>query len=376
MNAAQLDTSLLVYEAGVDLRRSYAARSHVFGLADALERHWQGPFRVLVPAFGEFVDHPDSAMVCEVPVGACRLGGFMRYEVEKLRCLWKWRHEQRSLTLLTRFSLINVGALAARVLGARVVLEVNGLPHHELRLRGGLAAWAWPALISLWAQAKVSHAVVSVSQGIADSLECLGVSSAVIPNGVDPGEFELCGPKETGTGHVLYVGSLAPWQDVELLVHAVHRLVAEGGQPWRLTIVGDGERLDAVRDLSRSLGLERVVEFTGALDRAAVRQWLDRASVCVVPRAPDAPPGSPLKLFEYLAANRPTVIAGLDGMAPVSTPLLIDYRPGDVESLARAITTADDVSSLRAQEITRLRARIGWDERAQRVIGVLSEAGR
>lgn len=374
--AVQPRVALLVYEAAVDLHRSHAARSHLLGLAGGLEGRWPGFFTVLVPAFGEEVELSHSGQMQKVPVRASRLGGFVRYEWEKAWLLWRWLRECGSLTLLTRFSLLNVGALIARAVGARVVLEVNGLPHQELRLRGGLAAFAWPSLLSLWAQAKAAHAVVAVSQGIADSLEAVGIAAEVVPNGVDAREYEDCDDKEVGTGRVLYVGSLAPWQDVELVLHAFRRLVDRGGRAWRLTVVGDGERSHALRALSRSLGLEHVVEFTGSLDRAGVRQWLGWASVCVVPRAQHAPPCSPLKLYEYLAANRPTVAADLHGMSAVSTPLLSHYRPGDVMSLAEAVVAADDVSSLPSPEIAGLRAEISWGARAEHVVTVLAKVAR
>lgn len=179
---------------------------------------------------------------------------------------------------------------------------------------------------------------------------------------------------------VAYAGHLYPWKGVDVLVRALGALPEANG----LVIGGhpaehDRERVEA---LSRSLGLESRVMFTGQVPATAVARRLSEASILVLPNTASAISErytSPLKLFEYLAVGRPIVASNLPAIREVLTDgesaLLVP--PGDPAALAAAIRRiAGDPALARrlAANALALAPRFTWNARAARLESALAAA--
>lgn len=179
---------------------------------------------------------------------------------------------------------------------------------------------------------------------------------------------------------VAYAGHLYPWKGVDVLVHALGALpeangLVIGGHPAE----SDRERVEA---LSRALGLESRVMFTGQIPAADVARRLSEASILVLPNTASAISErytSPLKLFEYLAVGRPIVASNLPAIREVLTDgesaLLVP--PGDSVALAAAIRRiAGDPALARrlAANALALAPRFTWSARAARLESALAAA--
>jgi glycosyltransferase involved in cell wall biosynthesis len=177
-----------------------------------------------------------------------------------------------------------------------------------------------------------------------------------------------------------YAGHLYPWKGVDVLIQALAALpeangLIIGGHPAEQ----DRERVEA---LSRSLGLEPRVMFTGQLPPAEVALRLRDASILVLPNTASAISErytSPLKLFEYLALGRPIVASNLPALREVltdgETALLVP--PGDAGALAAAIRriATDPVLARRlAANALALAPRFTWSARAARLESALTAA--
>ena len=191
-----------------------------------------------------------------------------------------------------------------------------------------------------------AHALLPVSSEVARYLD--GFPGArgrlhVLPNGVDAHRVHPGVPaardRQPGEFTVGFVGTLKPWHGLDTLVEAfvrLHRTAPES----RLLIVGTGPDADQLVDDVRQRGVRDAVHFTGPVAPADVPALLTSMDVAVAP----APPlsdfyFSPLKIFEYMAAARPVVAAGIGQIAEVIddgvTGLL--YPAGDAEALAAAL---------------------------------------
>lgn len=242
----------------------------------------------------------------------------------------------------------------ARRSGVPSLLEVNApLPDEQAAHRGlvdvaGAHAVATAALSSATAAFGVSDAVSAWARRYAaDPTRVRTVANGVDTRAVTPAArpvTDVDAPFTLG-----FVGTLKAWHGVETLVAATARLVADDPS-YRLLLVGDGPRADALRAQAADLGIAANVETTGALPAAEVPAQLHRMDVACAPYpALDDFYFSPLKVTEYLAAGLPVVASAVGGL-----PALLDggthgtlVAPDDPAALAAA------VAALRADVVRR-----------------------
>jgi len=109
---------------------------------------------------------------------------------------------------------------------------------------------------------------------------------------------------------VMWVGGFYPWHDLSLLLESF-ALVSKRRPDAKLVLVGDGQTRSSVADTIAKDGLRDAVIMTGSIAHSQVPEMLSIADVAVVPSAPvaasDGGTGTPLKLFEYMAAGKAIV---------------------------------------------------------------------
>ncbi len=244
---------------------------------------------------------------------------------------------------------------AAHAAGIPCVAEVNGYFAEDLRIQKNL----WPMLIrhivkregtSLRSCSAVIGTTPEILELLTQQHGLLEELQFMIPNGVDETIFH---PMNAGDARnslgidphvpwIIFVGNLAPWQGTDILVKAmpyVRRIVPDA----RLFIAGGGhDRLRLAR-LSRRLELGASVVFGGEVKHARVPQVIAAARVCAAPFISTdvrRNPGSPLKLYEYLACQRPVVTTdtGSVGQFIRRHGGGVAVAPGDPAALARGIT--------------------------------------
>jgi glycosyltransferase involved in cell wall biosynthesis len=244
--------------------------------------------------------------------------------------------------------------------GYKTLFEVNGLPSVELKyhypaLKGS------PVLFKIKQQEIATllraDAIICPSAVTRAYIASLGIPRekiTVIPNGVDAKLFTphpfVRPPGERPV--LLYMGTLADWQGLDVLIEAMRAIVAQ--RPARLRIVGRGrgrQRRDLLKRV-RKLGLEAAVSVEPAVPHHEMPALLAQADVCIAPLAyndRNVTQGCcPLKLIEYMACGRPVVASNL----PVVRELARDdvdallFAPDDPADLARCVLAILDDASL------------------------------
>jgi glycosyltransferase involved in cell wall biosynthesis len=230
--------------------------------------------------------------------------------------------------------------LEVRDLWPEFVIDM-GLLKNRFLIRG--SRWLEKFLYS-----RAAHVMVN-SPAYVDYLTGKGVEQeriTLLPNGADPAMFD---PASDGAGVrdqlklngkfiVVYAGALGPANDLDLLLDAAQELRTDSRICF--LIVGDGkerERLQATAELRR---LENVL-FAGAQPKREMRSFLASADACVavLQNIPMFRMTYPNKVFDYMAAGRPVVLA-IDGVIRevVETAGAGIYTaPGDAKSLAEAV---------------------------------------
>jgi glycosyltransferase involved in cell wall biosynthesis len=187
-----------------------------------------------------------------------------------------------------------------------------------------------------------------------------------------------------GKPHLLcYLGVMGPQDGVDYALRALAALRdQEGRTDWHAVFVGGGDAFDDMVELSRSLDLEGLVEFTGRVPDSDLVRYLSTADVCL---APD--PLNPLndvstmnKIMEYMAMSRPIVSFDLREARVSAADAALYAPPNDEPAFAKLISQLLDhpIERRRMGEIGR--ARVGgplsWDHSRAALLAAYTTVAR
>ena len=297
-----------------------------------------------------------------------------------------------------RFNLLALGgAWASRRLGIPFVLEVNadlleqrkfkGIP--ERGLRRLYATWATRACFQSAAK------IICISTGLKEHLRgkwriaekklavlpCAADVAAFAPNDNSPAVRQGLGL--TTEPVVMWVGGYFPWHDLGLLLESFARVLRLRPNA-KLVLVGDGQTRSAVAEQVLRAGLQQAVIMTGAVRHDRMPEMLSIADVAVVPSAPvpasGGGTGTPLKLFEYMAAGKGIVATAVSQTAEVirdgENGLLVEA--GDVNAFAEAMLTLlnDSMERGRLGQNARRQAveHYSWEQYSRRLEAIYLDA--
>jgi glycosyltransferase involved in cell wall biosynthesis len=258
--------------------------------------------------------------------------------------------QERPNLVYERFALFGWGGVAlAERFDIPLILEVNAPLWLE---QEGYSRFTLPELARTMGRETFRRAdvVICVSAWLKEWVVSQGAEKAnvhVVPNGFSKrlfsrkpngkamrARYDLVGKRVVG-----YLGSFQPGHDVDGLLEAFADLYRRDDH-LRLLLVGDGERREHARAAAAKLGIAEAVVFTGNIAHDSIPDVLGALDVAAVPyRAEDDFYFSPLKLFESMAAGRPTVAAALGQIQEIvehgETGWL--YQAGDTDALAEGI---------------------------------------
>jgi len=211
-----------------------------------------------------------------------------------------------------------VSFVLSRFVRVPFAVEVNGLPDEERSLLLG------KDYKSSWFQIRIrrmllrrAKTIVAVSDSLKLTLiQKYGLPPArvqVVPNGVNT---ELFVPMDRsscrlrigleGNDPVLgFIGSLVPWQGLDIMIRAIAEIRRQGTAVHML-IVGEGPDRPRLEVLAQSEGLSRCSTFTGSVPYRDVPTYIGAMDIALSLKPPLLP-GSPLKVREYMACARPVV---------------------------------------------------------------------
>lgn len=151
-------------------------------------------------------------------------------------------------------------------------------------------------------------------------------------------------PIEAQIRRMCTVARLAPQKGLALLLDALGQILAEGGTPPRLDIIGEGPLRASLEEQSAQLGLTGHVHFLGARDGAGVRAALADAQCFILPSFAE---GLPVVIMEAMAAGRPVIATAIAAVGELvangRNGWLIDA--GDRDAIVAAIRAAQAASA-------------------------------
>jgi glycosyltransferase involved in cell wall biosynthesis len=274
--------------------------------------------------------------------------------------------------------------------GYKTLFEVNGLPSIELKYHyPGLDA---DLLMKIKEQEiatlHLSDTIICPSRVTRDYIASLGLSRklvTVIPNGVSPSDFSASPlpPRDGRVPVLLYIGTLADWQGLDVVIHALPKILEK--QTVRLQIVGRGrsrQRKMLAKQI-RKLGVEEHVSVQPAVPHHEIPGLIAGADVCIAPLGLNdrnvTQGACPIKVLEYMASARPLLASNM----PIVRELVREdvdgllFSPNDPDDLARQVLTLlnDEALSKRLAESASQRAltMFTWHESQKKLLKVYKE---
>jgi glycosyltransferase involved in cell wall biosynthesis len=195
-------------------------------------------------------------------------------------------------------------------------------------------------------------------------LDCSKVS--VIPCGVDFSEFEGKKRERQENRSILYIGRLAPYKGVKLLIDVLPRLEDD----IVVDIVGRGPMRPILEERARKLNVSARVRFSENLPRSKLVQKLMSSSVLVLPSQYEA---YSMVVAEALVAGLPCVLTDTSALSEwIDDKTCFRVRfPVDLNELSQTITRAlkseFDRHALKRQFETKI---LPWTEVVKRIEGI------
>ncbi|MGE0751916.1 MAG: glycosyltransferase family 4 protein [Variibacter sp.] len=288
------------------------------------------------------------------------------------------RHAQQPWSFIyQRFSLHSfVGTTLGRKLDIPIVLEFNGSEAWSAAYWGERLALHDDAVATERTALTTADLLVAVSDALYEDIRRHDIPNdrvAVYPNCVDPKVFD---PARFGDADIRatrahygiaddarvvgFIGTFGLWHGVEFLAECIRDLVASD-RAWieennlHFMFVGDGLKMPVVRETLKDAS--SFATLTGLVPQAEAPLHLAAMDILVSPHVPNADGsaffGSPTKLFEYMAMERPIVASALEqiddvmsgrgatkiGRLPVGagTRCGLTFTPGDKEAFKAAL---------------------------------------
>jgi len=197
-------------------------------------------------------------------------------------------------------------------------------------------------------------------------------------NGIDPALFTgrvRLGASREGKLRLIFVGRLIPLKACDLALRAAAELLRAGAAHF--TVVGDGPERESLQQLTKSLGIDNAVTFTGWLASSDALSQLQQADVMVFPSLREF--GGAV-IFEALGLGAVPVVADFGGPGDIVTPQ-IGYKIAlmneddlilKLESvLKRLAEDRHHLERLRQQGMAYAREHLTWDAKARVMTDIL-----
>jgi len=285
----------------------------------------------------------------------------MRRRFDVVHAHWPFPHEP-------------IGSLIARLCGAPLLLHCYGAEFAMARKRWWVRRWLRHSL-------RQGDMVFAISSDTARQVEELsGRQAVVVPYGTTVDALPSASHLNT-VPRILFTGRLIQRKGVEYLIRAVPALLAK--RQVEVIITGDGDQREGLEALSRSLGLEKTVQFLGFLSNEQLAQEYARCDVWVNPSIIDDrgdTEGLGVGAIEAYAYGKPVVASDVGGIPDAVrhrlTGLLVPQK--DVSALAAAIGELIDNPLLAArfgrQGREFAQQRFNWDDLTEQLESLYYEA--
>lgn len=137
-----------------------------------------------------------------------------------------------------------------------------------------------------------------------------------------------------------YISSMVEYEGIDTLIQAYDLARQQSAETLCLLLVGDGDHIDALRELVRTEGVEGV-HFTGRVPHEDVLRYYGLIDVFVVPRKDSTVANlvTPLKPFEAFSTGRAVILSDVDALNEIAqqSGAVETFQAGSAPDLAHKL---------------------------------------
>jgi len=232
------------------------------------------------------------------------------------------------------------------------VVEVNGLLIDEIKMGNEPKSYIRIRIAKLSEKLNYKHAkkIVAVTQGVKEGImELYNIPDEkiiVIENGANTELFKPMNREKVmkelnldeNHNYVGFSGSFNVWHGLEDLVKSAPLILKEV-ENTKFILVGDGPMKEQIIQMVNDLNLTDNFIFINRVPYEEVPKYVNAFDVCIILKKKDIP-GSPLKLWEYMACGKPVVATNTQDfrvLKECNAGILVN--PEKTEEVAGAIIT-------------------------------------
>ena len=219
--------------------------------------------------------------------------------------------------------------------------------------------------------------VIAVNEGVARYLENnYSIKAAIVHNYPVSYPEEIPPEVKLASGLVLFQGAINEGRCLDILIRSVHRL----DPALKLVIIGDGPLKSYIQSLSRSLGLEHSIEFSGELPPEELRKRTPGVFLGI--SLLDANHGNSLislanKNLDYIMAGVPALTMNFPEYYKINVqwPVAILLQTVTEETVSKKINSLfHDLTAYRSMHSACLEARqvLCWERESGKLISFLN----
>jgi glycosyltransferase involved in cell wall biosynthesis len=186
--------------------------------------------------------------------------------------------------------------------------------------------------------------------------------NTIVRNGAEYGFFSnVIQRREPGPPIAGYVGAIAQWFDIELLVETAKRL-----PDWRFVLVGSTVGCDISVAKRQSN-----IQFVGEVDYKDVPRFLNQFDICIIPFKLNelTKATNPVKVYEYLSAGKSVVSTPLPEVLLLGDMVFVASCSIDFAAKLKLAFSIKDEAKL-IEKRKEWAAQQDWSIRAQQLIEV------
>jgi glycosyltransferase involved in cell wall biosynthesis len=286
--------------------------------------------QVTVLTYSSVYSHADDS---RLPFRVCRVWNRIPWGIR--HCIYGirvWIHARRADGILT-LNAVSAGVptiLAARLARKPVIVRIAGDYAWEIAAQTGATFLmiddfqkapkhgriARLHRMQVWV-CRNARAVIVPSEYLAGLLAGWGVSQEkirVIYNGVDMPRIDFSKEEARKALHIqgnviISAGRLVPWKGFRMVLKLMPQLL-QVNQFFMLVLVGDGPDMAMLRNVARTLGLERRVLFAGRVSASMMATYLAAADMFVLNTGYE---GFSHQVLEAMAAGVPVITTQVGG---------------------------------------------------------------
>lgn len=177
-------------------------------------------------------------------------------------------------------------------------------------------------------------------------------------------------------GYVLYVGTLEPRKNVDVLIRAFGRVVREQQLPHSLVLVGGrGWMTQSIQEAIAEAGIGERIIMPGYVPRAELPLWYSGADLFVYPSTYE---GFGYPVLESMSAGTPVITTNTSSLPEIAGDAGVLVSPREISQLAAAIasilTDGNRAASLRARGLEQAGS-FSWTESVRTCLNLYRSLG-